>query len=61
MFSSVDSVLAAGKMPRINLSQAASGMILQNLRRLPVSIFNVKIAALGSLKKCNERIFKISK
>jgi hypothetical protein len=28
-----------------------SGMILQNHRRLPVSIFSVKIAALGSLKR----------
>jgi hypothetical protein len=34
-----------GKWTRINLSQAASGMILQNHRRLPVSIFIVKIAA----------------
>jgi hypothetical protein len=38
-----------GKFARITLSQAASGMILQNLRRLPVSIFSVKISALGSL------------
>jgi hypothetical protein len=36
------------KGPRINLPQAASGMILKNHRRLPVSIFSVKIAALGS-------------
>ena len=35
---------------RINLSQAASGMILQIHRRLPVSIFSVKIAALGLLE-----------
>jgi hypothetical protein len=34
---------------RINLSQAALCIILQNHRRLPVSIFSVKIAALGSL------------
>ncbi len=34
-----------GKCTRIN---AASGTILQNHRRLPVSIFNVKIAAFGS-------------
>jgi hypothetical protein len=34
-----------GKFASINLSQAASCMILQNLRRLHVSIFNVKIAA----------------
>ncbi len=33
---------------RINLSQAASGMILQNHRPLSVSIFNVKIFALES-------------
>jgi hypothetical protein len=39
-----------GKCARINLSQAASGMILQNYRRLPVSFFSVKIVALGSLK-----------
>jgi hypothetical protein len=32
-----------GKRARINLSQAASGVILQNHRRLPVSIFCVKI------------------
>jgi hypothetical protein len=31
------------KLSRINLSQAASNMILQNHRLLPVSIFNVKI------------------
>jgi hypothetical protein len=36
---------------RINLSQAASAMILQNHRRLSVSIFNVKIFALGSFFK----------
>jgi hypothetical protein len=40
-----------GKCARIKLSQAASGMILQNHRRLPVSIFSGKIAALGSLKR----------
>ncbi len=40
-----------GKCARINMSQAASGMILQNHRRLPVSILSVKIAALGSLKR----------
>jgi hypothetical protein len=43
------------------LSQAASGMMLQNLRRLPVSISSVKIAVLVPLKQVNERIFKISK
>ncbi len=35
----------------INLSYAASGMILQNHRRLHASIFSVKIVALGSLKR----------
>jgi hypothetical protein len=44
MFSSADLSLAAGKnFTRINLSQAASGMILQNHRRLSGSIFSVKI------------------
>ncbi len=36
-----------GKCTWINLSQAVSGIILQNHRRLFVSIFSVKIAALG--------------
>ncbi len=49
-----------GKCARINLSQAASGMILQNHRRLSASIFSVKIAALGSLKRVIGRILKIS-
>ncbi len=49
-----------GKYSRINLSQAASGLILQNCRRLPVSIFIVKIANLGSLKRVTVSIFKIS-
>jgi hypothetical protein len=40
---------------------AAYGMILQNHRRLPVSIFSVKISALGSLKRVTGSIFKISK
>jgi hypothetical protein len=35
------------KCARINLLQAASGMILQNSWRLPVGIFSVKIAAFG--------------
>ncbi len=35
---------------RINLPQAASGMILQSHRSLPVFIFSVKITALVSLK-----------
>jgi hypothetical protein len=51
-----------GKCARINLSQAASRMILQNhRRRQPVSVFIVKIAALGSLKRVTGRTFKISK
>ncbi len=50
-----------GKCSRINLSQAASGTILQNLRWLPVSVFSVKISALGPLKLATGRIFKISK
>jgi hypothetical protein len=48
-----------GKCARINLSQAASGMILQNHRRLYVSIFSVKIAVAGCLKEFIGRIFKI--
>jgi hypothetical protein len=36
-----------GKCARINLSEAASGTILQNHRWLPVSVFSVKIAALS--------------
>jgi hypothetical protein len=39
-----------GKCTRINLSQSASGMILQNHRRLPVNIFSVEIPASGFLK-----------
>jgi hypothetical protein len=42
-----------GKGARINLSKAASGMILQK--------HSVKIADLGSLKRVTGRIFKISK
>jgi hypothetical protein len=44
------------RVARINMSQAASGMILQNHGRLPVSIFS---AALGSLKRVTGRIFII--
>jgi hypothetical protein len=44
-----------GKCARINLSQAASGMTLQDHRWLPVSIFNAKINDLV------EGFFKISK
>jgi hypothetical protein len=53
-----------GKCARINLSPAeAFGIILQNHRRLPVSNFRVKIAALRSLKGVPGGIskFKISK
>jgi len=37
-----------------------TSMSLQNHRRLPVSIFSVKIAALASLKWITGSIFKIS-
>ncbi len=50
-----------GKCARINLSQAAPGIILQNHRRPPVSSFSVKIAILGSSKWVTGRIFKMSK
>jgi len=50
-----------GKCARINLSQAASSKVLQNHRQFPVSIFSVKIAALGSLKPVTGSIFKFSK
>jgi hypothetical protein len=50
-----------GKCARINMSQAASGMILQNHRWLPACIFSVKIAAVGCLKRVTESIFKICK
>ncbi len=59
MFSSADLSLAAGKCARINLLQAASGMILQNHMRLPLSMFSVKIAALGSLFRLLERFSKL--
>jgi hypothetical protein len=62
MFCGAGLSLAAGKCARINLSQAASGMILQNHRRLPESIFRVKIASSASfLKWVTGRIFKINK
>ncbi len=48
-----------GKCVRINFLQAASGMILQNHMRLPVSMFSVKIAALGSLFGLLERFLKL--
>ena len=49
-----------GKYAGINVSQA-SFMIIQNHRRLPISIFSVKVAALWSLKRVTGRIFKIGK
>ena len=45
-----------GKCARINLSQAAFGMILKNNRRFPATIFSVKIATLGPLKRVSRRI-----
>jgi hypothetical protein len=39
--------------------KAASGMILQNHRRLPVCIFSVKIAAIRSLKRLTELFSKL--
>jgi hypothetical protein len=43
--------LDAGKIPVIYMSKADSGMmIFQNHRRVPVSVFRVKIAASGPLK-----------
>jgi hypothetical protein len=50
-----------GKCAKIHLSQAPFGMILQDQRQLPVCYVRVKIAALGSLKRVTESIFKISK
>ncbi len=54
-----------GKCVRIYLSKAASGkasgMNLQNQRRLPVCIFSVKITALGSLKRVTGRCSKLVK
>jgi len=62
MFSSAYLSFAAGKMrEKINLSPAAFGIILQNLRQLPVNIYSVKITAVGSLKRITGRIFKICK
>jgi hypothetical protein len=49
------------KCARINLAQAASGLILQNHSWLQVNIFRVKIATLGSLKQVIGRMFKICK
>jgi hypothetical protein len=56
-----DSHWLQGKGARIILSQEAFDIILQNYRRLPVSIFSVKIAALGPLKRVTGKIFKFSK
>ncbi len=50
-----------GKCARINLSQAALGIILQNHKQLPVCIFSLKIATLGSSERDTGRIFNISK
>ncbi len=61
MFSIAKLSLATGKMRKNYLSHAAFGMILQNHRRLPISIFSVKLAALGSLKRVTGRTFKVSK
>jgi hypothetical protein len=50
-----------GKCALINPLLAVFGMVLQNRKWIPLSIFSVKIAALGSLKRLTGRIFKISK
>jgi len=50
-----------GNCARKKSSQADSGMIVQNRRRLPVSNFSAKIATLGSLKRGTGRILKIGK
>jgi hypothetical protein len=60
LFSGADLSLAAGKMHKNNLSQAASGMILHNHRRLH-GFFSVKTGALGTLKRVTGSIFKINK
>jgi hypothetical protein len=51
--------LAAGKMLKNQI--VTGGMILQNHRWLPVSIFIVKITALGSLERVIGTILNISK
>jgi hypothetical protein len=58
MFSSDDLHRLQEKCARINFSEAASGMIFLNHRRLPVGICSVKIAASGSLKRDTGRISK---
>jgi hypothetical protein len=47
MFFVVTSHWLQGKCARINFSQGTSGSILQYHRRLPASIFSVKIGASG--------------
>jgi hypothetical protein len=57
---SADFSLAAEKMgEKKNSSPAAFGIMLQNHRRLPASIFIVKIAALGSLSGLLEGFSKL--
>jgi hypothetical protein len=43
------------------MSYAASGMILQNHRRVPLSVIMVKIAASEALKRVTGGISRISK
>ncbi len=66
MLSNADLSLAAGKELTCHMAasgiifyrkKAASGMILQNHRRLPVCILSVKIAALN---RVTGRIFKVN-
>jgi hypothetical protein len=40
---------------------AASGMIFHDYKRIPISVFRVKIAAPEHLKGVTGRIFRISK
>jgi hypothetical protein len=49
-----------GKCARINLSQAASGMIYRITGGFLYAFLVSKFAALGSLKRVTESIFKIS-
>jgi hypothetical protein len=60
MFSGADLSLLQGKCARNNLSLAVSGIILQNHRRLPVSIFSVKITTLWYLKRVTIRISNLA-
>jgi hypothetical protein len=63
MFFSVSPLLSVSekRRPKNDLLQAAFRyMILQDHRRLPVCIFRVKIAAVGSLKRVTGRNFEIS-